>query len=392
MDCETFQNSEIDALYGELDAAASAAMAEHAATCTTCAARFERLRGTRARVLAVAVEGVPTDFESRIMSAVDAGLVNRVPAGATATATASPSTDAPVPFEQLPSQLASQRAAASGGTKPEGGAKIFQFMARPSFAVAATFVLVLGAAAVLMTKGSMKAAPMAANQEGAPAARAAESDNASAASAVAMATAAAPMVAAPPPPGAPGAPDEATGMIARNEPAAPPAAAPTMAAFAAAKAGAASKPALSDADDRAFSSAKAMAAAGRCAEALPKLEALKSSVPEAELYAARCIAKTRGCAAAAPRFDAAAQSNAGTEIGSRATLEGAKCYEATGDLAEARKRLVAAKDEGVLQAEASRELDALDRATAPAAGGAPHGAGHAAPKAARPAPATPAKK
>jgi hypothetical protein len=125
---------------------------------------------------------------------------------------------------------------------------------------------------------------------------------------------------------------------------------------------------------------------------LPKLDALKSSVPEAELYAARCIAKTSGCAAAAPRFDSAAASNAGTEVGSRAALEGARCYEATGDLAEARKRLVAVKDEGVLEAEATKELDGLDERSAPGAGAAPRGAGHASPKTARPAPAAPAKK
>ena len=74
MDCETFQNSEIDALYGELDAAGMAAMAEHAATCAECGARLERLRSTRGLVLSVAVEAVPTDFEARIMAAVDGNM------------------------------------------------------------------------------------------------------------------------------------------------------------------------------------------------------------------------------------------------------------------------------------------------------------------------------
>lgn len=394
MDCETFQNSEIDALYSdreppELEAAASASMTEHAATCASCAARFERLRATRARVLAVAIESVPTDFESRIMAAVDAGLASQATAsggGSAATAPAAAgAAPASIPFEQLPSQLASQRAAAEPAAKPEGGAKIFAFMSRPSFAVAATFVLVLGAAAVLMTRSmAMKAAPMAAS-ESAPAAHAAQADDL-APSAVAQTTAAAPpvIVAAAPPATAPGGPREST--LALNEPAPPPSPA------ALAKTGnAESKPSASSADQRAFTSAKALASAGRCGEALPKLEALKSSIPEAELYAARCIATTSGCAAAAPRFDAAAASNAGTEIGSRATIEGAKCYEANGEIAKARQRLVAARDEGVLEAEAKKELDALDRGGAPAAGAAPHGAGHAAPKAARPAPATPAK-
>lgn len=373
MDCETFKNSEIDALYSEgegreLDSAASAAMSEHAATCSSCGPRFSRLRGLRARVLAVAIEPVATDFESRIMAAVDAGLA------------------------QLPSQLAARRDSAeapAAAASPEGGgAKILRFMSRPSFAVAATFVLVIGAAAVLMTRGAMKSAPMAAsaNQESAPAARAASADDSPAASAMAMATAA-PMVAAAPalPPGAAPA-EESEGKLALN---APPPPSPTSAAFAK-KAGPA-KPAVTRADDPALASAKALVAAGRCNEALPKLEAMKANVPEAELYAARCIAKTSGCTAAAPRFDSAAQRNAGTEIGSRATLEGAKCYQANGELAEARKRFVAAKDEGTFEAEASNGLDSLDHgAPAAAAGAAPHG-GHAAPKAARPAPAPPAK-
>ena len=368
MDCETFQNSEIDALYSEgegreLDSAASAAMSEHAATCASCGARFSRLRGLRARVLAVAIEPVATDFESRIMAAVDAGLANRA---------------TPPPAE----------AALAAAAKPEGGAKIFRFMSRPSFAVAATFVLVIGAAAVLMTRGSTKNAPMStASQERSPAARAASAnDSTPAASAMAMATATvAPLVAAAP--ALPGAmADESEGRLAFN---APPSPSPTSAPFAR-KAGP-GKPTEVRADDPGFASAKTLANAGRCGEALPKLEALKANVPEAELYAARCIAKTSGCAVAASRFDTAAQRNAGTETGSRATIEGAKCYQANGELGEARKRFVAARDEGTLEAEASNGLDALDRgAPATGAGAAPHG-GHAAPKAARPAPAPPAE-
>jgi hypothetical protein len=123
--------------------------------------------------------------------------------------------------------------------------------------------------------------------------------------------------------------------------------------------------------------ARSLVAAGRCSEALPKLEALKGSHPEAELYAARC---TGSCG----RFDIAAQRNAGTETGNRATLEGAKCYQAKGDVVAARKRYVAAKDEGV--AEASQALDQLDRKTGP---GTAVG-GKAAPKAPAPSPVEPA--
>jgi anti-sigma factor RsiW len=386
MDCQTFHDSEIDALYGELDDEAAAAMTSHAEGCPECAARFERLRGTRARVLSVAVEAVPTDFESRIMAAVDAG-------GASGAVNGDPTADAP-PAERR-TERTSEPPLAAPAAKPEGGATIYRFLSRPSFAVAATFVLVLGAAAFMITRGGMsKMEAPAASQESAPAARAAEADNA-VASPVAMATAtAAPaspvaeeaQMAAPPLERS--AAQTAGGALALNE-RSPPPPAPTSASLAKAGPGA-SRPAASPADARAFADAKALAAAGRCSEALPKLEALKSTVPAAELDAARCVATTSGCAAAAPRFDIAAQRNAGTEIGSRASIEGAKCYRATGELAEARKRLVAAKDEGVLEAEATTELDALDRSGAPAAGGAAHGGARAAPKAARPAAIEPA--
>jgi thioredoxin-like negative regulator of GroEL len=152
----------------------------------------------------------------------------------------------------------------------------------------------------------------------------------------------------------------------------------------------------SSADDRAFVSAKSLYDAGRYADALPRFEALSGTNTEADLYAARCIAKTRGCAAAEARYDAAARTNAGTETGSRAQLEGARCYQSTGDVVAARRRYQAAKDEGVLEVEASKALDDLDH-TGGGAGAA--GGAHAAPKAAapremapEPAPASPPAK
>lgn len=383
MDCEAFQNSEIDALYGELDAAAMAAMSEHAATCAACNARLERLRSTRGLVLSVAVEDVPSDFEARIMAAVDGHMATRrrgpalVPPGVHVLA--SPS--APMGAPGAPGAPNAQGAPPE--VKAEGGAKIFKFMARPAFGVAATFILVIFAAAILMQNGMSKSSPFASNDESAPAAVAAAASGPSgmdpgAVPPVAMPTAMASAVAmqdqgalleaqknAPAEPRAGGAPAAAAPM-------APP---PSMA-----KAVATTKPA-SPADAKAFAAAKALYTQGRYSEALPKFEALKASNPEADLYAARCIAKTRGCAAATARFDDAAKSNAGTEIGSRAEIEGARCYQATGDTLAARKRLESAKDDGILTGEATTELDALDRKAGP---GTPGGAGHAAPK--RPAP------
>ena len=339
IDCSTFHNCEVDALYEEgaareLDDEAAASLEEHAKTCPECAGRLERLRDNRRLVLSVAVEAVPTDFESRIMAAVDAALARR------AVVAVAPAVAAPA---------------------PTGGATILRFLARPSFAVAATFVLVLSGAAFMMTRNGTAMKSLASSDE---------------------APAAAPMAAASgftPVPAEQGAVAQATATAAQ-----PPAAV--------AMAPAATDPSpitggrmAKSAGARAFPSpaldaAKALAAQGRCSEALPKLEALSATTPEADLYAARCVATTRGCAAAEPRFDRAAQTNAGTEVGSRAQLEGAKCYQSTGDVVAARKRYAAAKDEGMLSAEASQALDELD-SNAPAKPGTVSAGAHASPKA-----------
>jgi hypothetical protein len=396
MDCTTFQESEIDALYGELDAAGSAAMAEHATACASCGPRFDRLKGTRGLVLSVAVERVSDNFESRVMAAVDRGLAARM-------APLVPITAGPHAVHGRPSALPSTPPMAPAPTpKQEGGATIFKFMSRPAFAAAATIVLVLGGAAIIMTQGSMKRAPMAAsNDNGAsaplasamsmPAAAPAANDPVAvgqASAAVAgeplalvaptataatpqpvlafneSAPVAAPTAAAEPPSLAAKRPQKP--VVARSAPP-PPAAAPARSTNATGAAGG---------DDRALAIAKGLVTAGRCTEALPKLEALKSSNPEAELYAARCVQQMRGCPAAGARYDSAAQANAGTPVGERANLEGARCYQAGGQIAEARKRYNRAKDEPSVSAEATRALDALD-----GKGGAPSGGVRAAPKA-----------
>src|SRR4051812_44634778 len=122
MDCNTFKESEIDALYGQLDAAGSAAMAEHAATCASCGARFERLKGTRGLVLSVAVESVGSDFESRVMAAVDRGLAARM-------APMLPMTAGPHAIHAHPSAppMAPQLHALPPPQAEGGGAKIFKF-------------------------------------------------------------------------------------------------------------------------------------------------------------------------------------------------------------------------------------------------------------------------
>lgn len=342
IDCSTFHNCEVDALYEagaarELDDGAAAALEEHAQSCPECAARIERLRANRRLVLSVAVEAVPRDFESRIMAAVDAALAKRaVLAVAPALSSAS------------------------------GGATILRFMARPSFAVAATFVLVLSGATFMMTRNSSPTAmnSLASSDEAFPAA-------------APMAAASGVTIRAVPVPAERGIVAQATTTATPPAAVAMAPAAPDPSPIIGARM---AKPAVARAGDPALDTAKALSAQGRCNEALPKLEALSATTPEADFYAARCIAKTRGCAAAEPRFDRAAQTNAGTEVGSRAQLEGAKCYQSTGDVVAARKRYVAAKDEGLLSAEASQALDELDSHATAKPGTAGAGA-HASPKA-----------
>ena len=365
IDCEAFQNCEIDALYSdgearELDQEASAAMTAHAAGCAECAARLEKLRKTRGLVLSVAVEAVPNDFESRIMAAVDAGMARRA---------------AVIPIGRAAAPSAGARApSAAAAPEPEGGAKILKLMSRPSFAVAATFVLVIGSRRAhhgaqryvaevdgRERRGSRHggsargirahAGPDARRERTRRAARARRAgrhrrrdlDGGRAARCDGTAAGRRRLRAERRGPRhqrqARCSCREAGGDLAA--PATDPAARAAPSKATAGKAGA------SSGDARAFAAAKSLYNAGRYAEALPKFEALSATNPEADLYAARCIARTRGCAAAEARYDTAAQTNAGTETGSRAQLEGARCYQSTGDVVAARKRYSAAKDEGL---------------------------------------------
>jgi hypothetical protein len=259
-----------------------------------------------------------------------------------------------------------------------GGAKIFRFLARPQLMVAAGFVLVLGAGLLFMQTSARKAAPpMAASR--------AEEENAPVAAATATAAASAVAMNDPPPPPAAAAPAVAT----------PPSELGAAAASAATRA----VGGKAQTQDPQFLAAKKLYDGGRFAEALPKFEALSPTHPEAELYVARCLVRTRGCSVAAARFDSAATRNAGTESGSRASLEGARCYGSMGEAQAARSRYNSLTEDAFVAPEAKDELAGLDgdgknrdmrkSAPAPAApaprpvatAGTPVPAQHAAPKA-----------
>jgi hypothetical protein len=154
MNCQGFDASLLDALYEELDAPAAAAMDEHARTCSACSARAARLRGVRELTAQHLVVGAPPGLEARILAAAEGANV-------------------------IPLRARRERTG------------IVAVLSRPYLAVAASIVLVIGAATLFLAP-SAKRAPASAS--------------APAAEARVAASATSPMMAAtteaePPPPG-----------------------------------------------------------------------------------------------------------------------------------------------------------------------------------------------
>jgi len=330
LDHDTFHALEIDALYDELDGPRAAEIHAHAASCEACSSRFERLRRARMRGLAALAEPVSDDFESRVMAAVDAALARR--AGGPVLV--------PLPQHLHGAPSAANPGAANTNAGAAGpGAKVIPFFSRPSFAVAATLVLVIGAAAILgQLSMAKKSAPMASAPAPGEAASGftpvpvSDEPLGAVAQQTALATAAAPVVAANEAPaddgnsllterarsGAPAPkPARKPAAVAMNEPPPPPAAA--------APSPAKSKAAIGDANDGSLAAAKALYGAGRYSEACPKFEALRASSPEADLYAARCVLRANGCSAGVPRLDDVASRYAGTEVATRARADSDAC-------------------------------------------------------------------
>jgi hypothetical protein len=317
MDCQTFDASLLDALYGELDEASSTAMDAHAAGCAACAGRLEKLKRTRVLVRPALEAALPASLEERIVAVATAEM------------------EAPK-SNVVSLALRTKRAAEakeSDGTS--GGGTVLRFLVKPQLAIAATFLLVLGAA-VVFTRSKREASP-AAMREASEAVPAAARGGAAPPPAATMTTAEA-------------KPTEPSTLALNDDLSAPAAAAPGP-AYAKARA-----------RDPAFAAAKSLYDAGRCAEALSKFEALAAHDPEAALYAARCIAKTKGCDAAAARYDDVASRNAGTELASNAALEAARCYKDEGKLAAARRRYVRLGKDSFVGGQANAELASLDTA------------------------------
>lgn len=314
MDCQTFDSSLLDALYGELDEASSTAMGAHAAGCAACAGRLEKLKRTRDLVRLALEAAFPASLEERVLAAATAAM-EAPKSNVVSLADRAKSVSVAEPKEN--------------GTTSGGGA-ILRFLVKPQLAIAATFLLVLGAAVVFKSS----------KREASPAAMMEAPETASAG------------WAAPPPP--------AATTTAEAKPAEPSALAPNDDLPAPAASATAPAYAKVRARDPAFVAAKSLYDAGRYAEALPKFEVLAAHDPEAALYAARCIAKTKSCDAAAARYDDVASHNAGTEVASRAALEAARCYKDEGKVAAARSRYVRLEKDGFVSGEANAEIASLD--------------------------------
>ena len=188
-----------------------------------------------------------------------------------------------------------QHASAAGAT---GGAKIYRFLSRPQFAIAAAVLLVLGAATLFVNMPAKRATDSVAQ---APAAV----EVAASATAVATTT-------------APAEPESQASALALATPPPAPMTAPTVVAKAKAAGGGGGT--LNGPSDPAFVAAKTLFDAGRYAEALPKFDAMAASNPEAELYAARCVARLKDVPPL-PLVMTAWRERVGTESGSRASLD-----------------------------------------------------------------------
>ncbi len=123
MDCEKFEASMLDELYGELDELTLAASKRHVGGCARCSALMAGLRATR-KVVTLPVLAPSEGFESRLLSAVQAAEAETRPK---------------VTFARVISW--------AGG-----------WAMRPQTAMAAVFLLLLGTSSVLLSRKAPRSA------------------------------------------------------------------------------------------------------------------------------------------------------------------------------------------------------------------------------------------
>jgi len=425
MDCEKFEATMLDELYGELDELTLAASRRHVGGCARCAALIGGLRATRKVVTLPAI--APSEgFEARILAAVR-------------EAEAKPK----LGFAELISLAG-------------------RWAMRPQTAMAAVLLLMIGTSSVLVSRRAPRSATEAASssftvtENGAPAPAAPRPEStpqdqaksvdprlAAAAHGTAPFASAAPQFAAKPaaasPTGALEAPAERelasadtplpdeVGRLssAKSAGAGPFAAAPPSrqaagpgfgsmggGASRSGGRGEASGPAAADlagpaapgaaiggqrppsaqSDDDAFASARRQYRDGDYGGAARSFDGLAASGdPLSALWAARSVRDgAGGCASAVARFDQTAAAAWGSPSGYDATLEGAQCYARLGRQAEARSRYGRLLGVAAYASRAQSGMDAMSmvaakaRPIAPKAAAAPAAAAPAAPPAASP--------
>lgn len=368
MNCTEFDSTLMDALAGELDEARRGDFDEHAATCAMCRDLLAGFEATLALTGEDAV-ALPAGFEERLHERVAAAE-----AGASLVGSAAP-----------PS---SRR-----------GAGVVDFIRRtgrwamsPQFAMAATFLLVIGSSAMWLRKGSDAQSPASAvavadGEEAqqaasdlapaAPLPSPARDEQAQANAGFARARAAA--TTAPPP--AVARPDEVPaargGALAQSAAADPwsgddPSGARggggAKATDAERRAPAAASPATTG-RSRAFEDGLAAYRAQRYSDATRTFDQQAATGDDhAALWAARSVREGQGCATALPRFERLAARSKGTPSGNDALLDSARCNRVLGNGDRARDHYNRLLDEQAYAARARAELDSMGHA----AGGPAH--------------------
>jgi hypothetical protein len=399
MDCEKFDSTLMDELYGELDELTSAAAKRHIAGCARCSALIGGMRATR-RLASVPLVDPPADLEERILAAAkDAQKV--------------------VPIGRRVARIVSL----AGG-----------WAMRPQTAMAAVFLVMIGTS-VLLLHGRSAKAPVSSSvrvtDEGAPAPVAASaspmSETAAANAAAASATSTwasgeikggdgkdRPTVAATPPTASPygdlpmdeslarrakkevgkdkddsrdldgigeanastpgGAPQPSPiAMGAGGAPPPPPAVAQSQAGPAA------TATAANKAPSTPFDTAMQAYRAGRWDDAAKGFDALSANDPNADLMTARAIRQGKGCRAAVARFDSLSRRVAGTSAAWDALLEGGICYEQMGKSDEARVRFTSLLNVDSHKDRAQAELDKMNAVASRKSAVGPQAGGRAAP-------------
>jgi TolA-binding protein len=399
MDCDKFESAMMDELYGDLDEVTSAAVKRHAAGCARCASLIDGFRATR-RLAALPQVEAAHSLEGRILDAAFpaprasplrrrlARVVSMAGSWAMRPQTAMAALFLVMVGVSVPllRGTSSRQAATATVTVTEQGTPAPAAPA-PVSRPADSPMLQLASARPAEPTFAAKPRPASADDEIAMRESAPARDRSVANTPYAhaeplkkgagepVATFAAP----PPPPAGPYALKSARaaspvagsaggGMAAAESPAvgapaSPPAAAPAPAAPVAAAVAPAGQAFDSEKAEGAspFDTALAAYRARRYDDASRGFESLAATDPNSDLWAARSLREGHGCGAAAQRFDQVARRNPGTGTAWEALLEGAQCYRAVGDTANARSRLTSLLRVDSYKDRAQAELDRLSR-------------------------------